>query len=141
MAKQSPVPDELSKPFRDAANKEKLVIQNCKSCERLHHPPKTECDLCGSGRHMEWKEMSGRGTIYNYGVVFDCPIRTLQEDQPFNVAVVMLEEDPGIQMYSHMPGIEVDKVPVGAAVEIIFETTGSGQKVPEWKISENETRA
>ena len=134
--RQSPVPDELSKPFWDAANEEKLVIQNCKSCERLHHPPKPECDLCGSGSHMEWKEMSGRGTIYNYGVVFDCPIRTLQEDQPFNVAVVMLEEDPGIQMYSHLPGILVDEVPVGSAVEIIFETTGSGQKVPEWKISE-----
>tara|TARA_B100001146_G_C16069718_1_gene385889 strand:- start:238 stop:690 length:453 start_codon:yes stop_codon:yes gene_type:complete len=136
LAKQSPVPDELSKPFWDAANEEKLVIQNCKSCERLHHPPKPECDLCGSGSHMEWKEMSGRGTIYNYGVVFDCPIRTLQEDQPFNVAVVMLEEDSGIQMYSHLPGIVVDDVPVGAAVEIIFETTGSGQKVPEWQISE-----
>lgn len=83
---------------------------------------------------MAWKEMSGRGTIYNYGVVFDCPVRLLQEDQAFNVAVVMLDEDPGIQMYSHLPGTPMDNVPVGAKVEVVFETTANGQKVPEWRV-------
>ena len=65
--------------------------------------------------------MSGTGHIYNYGVVHACPIRLLQDDQPFNVAVIMLDDDPGIQMYSHLPGTPVDDVPVGAAVEIVFE--------------------
>ena len=58
-----------------------------------------------------------------------------QEDQPFNVAVVMLDEDPGIQMYSHLPGVPADEVPVGANVEVIFEKLPNGQNVPEWKIS------
>ena len=74
--------------------------------------------------------MSGRGTIYNYGVVYDCPVRLLQQDQPFNVAVIMLDEDPGIQMYSHLPGTPVDAVPVGARVEVIFEATANGQRSP-----------
>jgi uncharacterized OB-fold protein len=78
--------------------------------------------------------MSGRGTIYNYGVVYDCPVRLLQEDQPFNVAVIMLDEDPDIQMYSHLPGTPVDTVPVGGRVEVIFEATANGQKVPEWRV-------
>ena len=134
MAKQGVIPDELTKPFWDAANENRLVIQNCSSCSRLHHPPVTVCDQCGSGETLEWKEMSGRGTIYNYGVVFDCPVRLLQEDQAFNVAVVMLDEDPGIQMYSHLPGTPVDEVPVGAAVEVIFQETFNGQKVPEWQV-------
>ena len=77
--------------------------------------------------------MSGRAKIYNYTVVYDTPIRMLQEDQPFNLAVVMLDEDPGIQMYSHLPGTPVDEVPVGASVEVIFEATANGQKVPEWR--------
>lgn len=136
MTKQSPrLDDDLSKPFWEAANEGRLVIQNCSSCNRLHHPPRTECDQCGSSDNFEWKQMSGKGKIYNYGVVYDCPIRVLQEDQPFNVAVIMLEEDPGIQMYSHLPGTTVDDVPVGAEVELIFESTGSGQKVPEWRIA------
>ena len=46
----------------------------------------------------------------------------------------MLDEDPGIQMYSHLPGTPVDDVPVGADVEVVFEDTANGQKVPEWKV-------
>ena len=135
MAKQSPVPDELSKPFWDAANEGRLVVQNCKACNRLQHPPEPVCYNCSSAQNLEWREVSGRGTIYGYGVVHDCPVRLLQEDQPFNVAVIMLEEDPGIQMYSHLPGIPADEVPVGASVQVEFETTpGTGQKVPEWRV-------
>jgi len=134
MSKQGVNPDELSQPFWDAANKNKLMIQNCITCDRLQHPPEATCRDCENGE-LEWKEMSGKGKIYNYVVVYDCPVRMLQEDQPFNVAVVMLDEDPGIQMYSHLPGVPADEVPVGANVEVIFEKLPNGQNVPEWKIS------
>jgi uncharacterized OB-fold protein len=80
--------------------------------------------------------MSGKGKIYNYGVVHDCPVSLLQDEQPFNVAVIMLDEDPGIQMYSHLPGVAVDEVPVGGNVEIVFEVSANGQKIPEWKVVE-----
>ena len=134
MAKQGVVPDELTKPFWDAANEERLVIQNCQACNRLQHPPAPRCAQCGSGDNLAWKEMSGRGKIYNYGVVYDCPVRLLQDDQPFNVAVSMLYDDPGIQMFSHLPGTLVDEVPVGASVEVVFEAPANGQKVPEWRV-------
>ena len=134
MVKQGVIPDELTRPFWEAANKGRLVIQNCAPCDLLLHPPQTICEECDSGEDLEWKEMSGRGTIYNYCVVYDSPIRVLQEDQPYNLAVIMLEEDPGIQMYSSLPGTPVDEVPVGAAVEVIFEATANGQKVPEWRV-------
>ena len=135
MAKQGVVPDELTQPFWDAANEGRLVIQHCKACTRLRHPPAPTCDQCGSGDSLEWKQMSGRGKIYNYGVVHDCPVRLLQEDQAFNVAVIMLDEDPGIQMYSHLPGTPVDEVPVGASVEVVFEATANGPKAPEWRVT------
>ena len=134
MVKQGVIPDELTKPFWEAANEGRLVIQNCAPCDRLQHPPQATCSGCDSGEGIEWKQMSGRGTIYNYCVVYDCPIRLLQEDQPFNLAVIMLEEDPGIQMYSVLPGTPVDDVPVGGAVEVIFEATANGQMVPEWQV-------
>ena len=134
MAKQGVVPDALTQPFWDAANEGRLVIQHCHACNRLQHPPAPTCHQCGSRDHLAWQEMSGRGTIYNYGVVYDCPVRLLQQDQPFNVAVIMLDEDPGIQMYSHLPGTPVDAVPVGARVTVVFEATANGQKVPEWRV-------
>ena len=135
MVKQGVVPDDLTKPFWDAANEERLVVQNCRSCDRLHFPPRPACDRCGSGNYLEWKEMSGRGTIYNYGVVYDCPVASLKADLPFNLAAIMLDEDPGILMYSHLPGTPPDQVPVGASVRVIFEATANGQKVPEWQVA------
>ena len=134
MPKQGVIPDELTKPFWDAADRGELVIQNCGSCNRLQHPPMQTCPQCGSAHNLGWKIMSGRGMIYNYGVVYDCPVKLLQDDQPFNVAVITLDDDPSIQMYSHLPGTETDKVPVGSRVEVIFEATENGQVVPEWKV-------
>ena len=132
--KQGVDPDDLTRPFWEAADRHRLVIQNCTDCDRLQHPPARACRQCGADGALGWKEMSGRGRIYNYAVVHDCPIRLLQEDQPFNVAVIMLDDDPGVQMYSHLPGTPVDAVPVGAAVEVVFEATANGQKVPEWRV-------
>ena len=134
MVKQGVVPDDLTRPFWDAANQERLVVQNCTACDRLNFPPRAACDLCGLGDNLGWKEVSGRGKIYNYGVVHDCPVASLKEDLPFNLAAVMLDEDPGILMFSHLPGTPADQVPVGAAVQVIFEETANGQKVPEWQV-------
>ena len=135
MPKQSPIPDELDKPFWDACNEGRLVIQNCKACNRLQHPPAKTCSKCGSDQHLEWREMSGRGNIYGYIVAYDTPTTTMTADQPFNIAMIQLEEDPGINTLSHLPGVPVDEVPVGATVQVEFETTpATGQKVPEWRV-------
>ena len=135
MPKQSPIPDETDKPYWDACNEGRLLVQNCKACNRMQHPPEAACPACGSGGNLEWREVSGRGKIYSYGVVFDSPVRVLQADQPYNVAVIQLEEDPGVLFLSHLPGTPVDEVPVGASVQVEFETTQfTGQKVPEWRV-------
>ena len=135
MPKQSPVPDEVDQGFWDACNEERLVVQSCTTCNRLQHPPQGACAQCGSGDHLEWKQMSGRGTIYTYAVMYDNPVPLLFDDQPFNVAVIALEDDPAIKLLSHLPGTPVDEVPIGAPVKIVFEKTqGNGQMVPEWQV-------
>ena len=48
MAKQSPIPDELSKPFWDACNEDRLVMQTCTACYRMQYPPDQTCYQCGS---------------------------------------------------------------------------------------------
>ena len=135
MPKQSPVPDALSKPFWDACNEGRLIMQSCGVCNRMQYPPEATCSQCRSKDHLVWRDVSGRGKIYGYAVMHDCRIRVLQADQPFNLAIVELDEDPGIKMYSHLPGTPVDEVPVGASVRVEFEATpGTGQKVYEWRV-------
>ncbi|MEO8538660.1 MAG: OB-fold domain-containing protein [bacterium] len=79
--------------------------------------------------------MSGRGHIQTRVVIYDSPVSTLIPDQPFNVATISIDEEPDLTMLSHLPGVPVDKVPIGAAVEVFFESTpATGQKVPEWRL-------
>lgn len=135
MPKQSPIPDEVDQGFWEACNDGRLVIQYCHECDRLQQPPSEACGQCGSGDHLEWREMSGRGTIYTYAVMYDNPVPLLFDDQPFNVAVIALEDDPAIKLLSHLPGTPVDEVPIGAPVKLVFENTqGNGQMVPEWQV-------
>lgn len=135
MAKQSPVPDQLDKPFYDACNEDRLVLQYCNICLRYQFPPKPACSRCGNTAAIEWRQVSGRGRIISRVVVHDTPISSLIPDQPFNVAAISIEEEPEVVMLSHLPGVPVDQVPIGAAVKVIFEKTpATGQKVPEWQV-------
>ena len=136
MPKQAPVPDELTKPFWDACNEHRLVMQTCTTCNLMHYPPKVSCNNCGSDSNLNWIEVSGRGRIHGYGVMYDSRIRLLQADQPFNIALVELVEDPAILMYSNLPGVPVDEVPVGANVKVTFEETSTGQMVYEWVLAD-----
>ena len=135
MPKQSPVPVELDKPFYDACNEERLVVQYCQGCSRFQFPPRAMCPRCGQSANLDWRQVSGRGRIQSRVVVYDTPVSSLIAEQPFNVALVALEEEPEVVMLSHLPGTTVDQVPIGAAVEVMFETTpATGQKVPEWRV-------
>jgi hypothetical protein len=134
MPKLIPVPDALSKPFWDAVNEKRLVLQNCVVCDTLQYPPRERCATCGSAETLGWKEVSGRGHISSYIVIEDGRLDRRMPDQPYNLAVVTLDEDPGINFYSNLPGTPVDQVPVGAAVEVVFEEVAPDQLIHEWRV-------
>ena len=118
-------------------------MQNCKACDArrglnaIQYPPQPTCVRCGASDTLEWLEMSGRGNVREYCVMYDCRTRSLQADQPFNIVAIELEDDRSVLMYSHLPGTAVDDVPIGAKVQVEFEVTpATGQKIPEWRVVE-----
>ena len=134
MPRPIPVPDALSKPFWDACNQGKLLVQYCTVCDWRQFPPEPTCRKCGWNFHLTWLETSGRGVILDYSVTYDTRILALQPDLPFNNVIVALEEDPGIKFHSNLPGVPVDEVPVGAKVQVEFLELEPGVKIPEWRI-------
>ena len=133
MPKLIPVPDELSKPFWDAVNEKRLIVQNCRACNTLQHPPREACRDCGS-ENLEWKETSGHGHISTFVVMMDIHLARRVPDQPFNLAVITLDDDPRVNFFSNLPGIPVRQVPIGAPVEVMFEEVAPGQLIHEWKL-------
>jgi uncharacterized protein len=136
MPRQSPIPEEVDKPFWAACNEDRLVLQFCERCKRYQHPPEPTCSECTSSEHLVWRDNDGDGHIYTYAVVYDTPVKALMDDLPYAVAVIQLDNAEGINFLSHLPGTSVDEVPIGAAVKVSFESTpATGQKVPEWRVT------
>lgn len=133
MPKLIPVADELSKPFWDAVNAKRLVLQHCTGCNKLQYPPQQTCQVCGKGG-LVWKEVSGKGHIATYIIIEDGRLNRRMPDQPYNMALITLDEDPSINFYSNLPGTPPYKVPVGAAVEATFEEVAPGQLIHEWRV-------
>jgi len=134
MPKLIPVPDAVSKPFWDAVNARRLELQHCGACRKLQYPPQPACQRCGSPAHLGWKEVSGRGHIATYIVIEDGRLNRRMPDQPYNLAMVTLDEDPTVNFYSNLPGTPPYEVPVGAAVEVTFEEVAPGQLIHEWRV-------
>ena len=135
MPKPIPVPDELSKPFWDAVNERRLMVQSCTTCSKLQYPPRETCASCGASvDHLEWHEVEGRGHVVGNIVVHDTRLRRLQRDIPHNLAMIGLDEDPSLLFFANLPGTPVDEVPNGAPVEVIFEEVAPGQLIHDWQI-------
>lgn len=128
-----PEPDELSKPFWDAVQQRRLVVQHCTQCNALQYPPRPRCQDCNSDS-FDWKEVSGKGHILTYGILEDSHLPVRAADQPLNLAVVTLDDDPRINFYSNLPGTPVRRVPLGGAVEVTFVEAPDGSLIHEWKV-------
>jgi hypothetical protein len=135
MPKTIPVADDLTKPFWDAINEKRLVLQNCDSCGRLQYPIRPNCWNCGKDG-LGWKEVEApvHGHILETMVVHDTRVVVRKGDVPFNVAVVSLDADPSINFLANLPGIDAHKGPQGAAVELIFEELEPGTFIHDWKV-------
>ena len=136
MPKVIPVPDELSQPFWDAVNERRLMIQNCTACDKLQYPPQATCQVCRSADGLEWTDVEGNGHIAAYIVIEDGRLNRRMPDQPYNLALVTLDQDPMVNFYSNLPGVPAYEVPVGAAVEVTFEEVAPGQLIHEWRVVE-----
>src|SRR5690348_15060152 len=134
MPKLIPVPDDLSKPFWDAVNQRRLVLQHCTACDRLQYPPQQTCQVCNSAAGLGWKEVEGRGHIAASIVIEDGRLNRRMPDQPYNLAMVTLDADPRVNFYSNLPGTPPYQAPVGAAVEVTFEEVAPNQFIHEWRV-------
>lgn len=134
MPKLIPVADETSKPFWDAVNAKRLLLQHCGACNKLQYPPQKTCQLCNTADTLSWKEVKGKGHIAAAIVIEDGRLNRRMADQPYNLAMVTLDEDPTVNFYSNLPGTPPYQAPVGSAVEVTFEEVAPGQLIHEWRV-------
>lgn len=141
----TPAVDPDCEPFFEATASGKLLVQACSSCGKLRHPPRPMCPECRS-TEREWREMSGRGTVWSFIVPHPPLLTAYAEIAPYNVIVVELEEDPNIRFVGNLVTdaagsineIDPSTIEIGAPVEVVFgvlnRADGSSVAMPRWRL-------
>ena len=122
-AKPIPLPDELTRPFWEAAEQHRLAIQRCRPCGYYNHPPKPMCDRCGS-EELAFEAVSGKGSIYSYTVMRQRNVRGFEDKVPYLNVIVELDEQPMLFMITNLMGAALDGAKIGHPVEVTYEPRG-----------------
>jgi uncharacterized OB-fold protein len=84
-----------------------LGFQRCRACTSAVFYPRVLCPVCGS-ISLEWRTSGGRGVVYATTAVYR------RDDEPYNVALVDLEE--GFRIMSRVEGVPAEEVGIGLPV-------------------------
>jgi uncharacterized OB-fold protein len=120
-----------SGPFWEATRQGRFLLQWCTACERAVFYPRAFCPHCGGGTGgLEWREASGRGTVYAAGVEHrpQAVGATFSGGQPFSVALIELDE--GVRLVSNVVGCPPEEVRCGMAVALTWEPLSDGRQLP-----------
>ena len=129
--KPVPVPDPDSAPFWEGCRQGRLLIQHCRTCGHHQFPPGNVCSSCGADT-VEWKEASGRGTVFSWiVVVHPVPKPVYAGDVPYVVALVELEE--GVRMPTNIVGCDSSAITAGMPVSVFFDPVADGVVLPRFR--------
>ena len=113
-------PDGLAAPYWEGTRQGKLRIQKCNGCGVWQWGPEWICHRCHSF-DLSWAEIQGKGRIYSYERPHH-PVHTaLTGHGPYIAVLVELPDYGNIRMVGNLLGAPLQNVPIGGAVEAVFE--------------------
>lgn len=101
--------------FWDGARAGKLLIQRCKACGTLRHPPGPVCSACHS---FDWDtlESKGQGQIYSFVVMHYPEVPPFEHPNP----IVLVELDEGTRLVAQLVGAAPGTLAIGQRVAVEF---------------------
>jgi uncharacterized protein len=96
----------LADAFNEGLAEGRLLIQSCNSCGKPNMYPRYRCPFCQSA-DLGWIEAAGSGILLSYAVVRAVPPRGFEDELPYALGAVRLEE--GVQLLARLePGGDGD---------------------------------
>ncbi len=120
-------PYSFSLPFWDATREKKLLIQYCRASGRYQHPVRPTSIYTGRRSDLEWREVSGRGTLYSWTIADRGP-PAFRGHEPYAVASVMLEE--GALFIANLVHCSRDALLEGMKLVPSWHPLGDGRHLP-----------
>jgi uncharacterized protein len=125
--KPAPTITPESRPYWEGAQRGELWLQRCLTTQRYFFPPRVYSPFTVGGA-TEWVQASGNATMYSY-VINHLPVPGFEDDVPYAIAVVQLEEGP--RLMTNIVGIAntPENLVLDMPLRVRFEARGE-QQVP-----------
>jgi len=130
--KPLPKPNVDTKGYWDGCRQHELVIQRCTDCGVYRFYPCVMCHKCGS-MNTEWVKVSGKGTVYTWSVIWQAVDPAWEDDLPYVVVVVELDEQPGLLVPGNLLGCDPKDIEAGMPVEVTFVDVTDEVTLPQWR--------
>ena len=130
MERPIPTPSPETEPFWQGCRDGELLLQRCRACGNLQYYPRAVCTGCLSS-DLDWRRASGRGRIHSFTTVHRALSPVFEDDLPYVVAVIELEEGP--RMVSRIVGCESRRLAIEQPVEVAFERVSDELTLPVFR--------
>lgn len=130
--KPLPTLSDENRPFWEACARGELRLQRCDACGRYRYPIAPVCPRCMAAG-FAWQPVSGRGRVFSYVVFHQVYHRAFQDDIPYNVALVQLEEGPF--MFSNVVGVPDEDLRCDMPVRVVFDRVTDAITLPRFQPS------
>ena len=121
MNKPVPQISDINLLYFEGAAAGELRVRKCHRCGARFRFAHAWCPKCWSSE-IGYERASGRGTVTNFCVVYQAPYAAFEEDVPYIIALIELDE--GVRIMSNVIRCAPDHVRVGLAVKVVFEQRG-----------------
>ncbi|HEX7073629.1 MAG TPA: zinc ribbon domain-containing protein [Hyphomicrobiaceae bacterium] len=124
----------VDRPFWEAADSGRLMVQRCQSSECGRHIlyPRVCCPYCGGG-DLSWEEASGRGHIRSYTFVHRPQHESFYDEAPLCFVAVALEEGPLLYGEVRPRPAEAEQL-LDRRVKVVFLEHAAGRKLPYFEL-------
>jgi uncharacterized OB-fold protein len=130
--REVPTVEDETREYWEAAKRGRLLVKHCNTCGRSHHYPRPFCPFCWS-EDVEWRDVSGRGTVYTYSIVYRNDLEPFSAWGAYVPAVVELEEGP--RLMTTIVDCPHDELAVGMPVEVAFRDLTDEWAAPDFRPS------
>jgi uncharacterized protein len=117
-------------PFWEATRHKKLVIQYCKTTRKYQHFPRPVSIFTGRRRDIEWREVSGRGTVFSFTIAHRGPA-AFQGVEPYAIASVTL--DVGVNVIAGVVNCTAEQLKIGMRVKPYWHPRDNGEHLLMWQ--------
>ena len=131
--KPVPEPTPESKPYWDALNEGRLVLQSCGACGKVRHYPRPLCDACYSF-DVRWIDAKGTGTIHSWTVTHHAFNPGFKAELPYVLVTVDLPE--GVRMQAPLRNADAGKLKRGLPVRLAIELARERLALPAFVLAE-----